>query len=130
MTPKQQEEFKDRAKKEAIDKIVGQQEIDEFKTKVQKETIDNIINRIEINDSYFYTKILVENAPIMDNPFGDKVKVYIKINLFDSKEFENENVINSNRKHLKANGIVSEIIIDKVFLSNLVAGSFSLDISR
>jgi hypothetical protein len=87
-------------------------EIDEFKTKIQKETIDTIVKKIEVQDSYFYAQMIVsKNVDAMD-PFGSKLNVIIKMNLFNSKSFELPNLINTRPKVLKAKEIVSRFQID------------------
>jgi hypothetical protein len=89
------------------------QEIDKFKKDLEKETINKIIKKISVNDSYFYAEMIVmRDFDPMDLFIGDKIKIIIKMNLFNSKDFVMPNLINHRPKYLEAREIISEIIIN------------------
>jgi hypothetical protein len=56
--------------------------------------------------------IIMKHRDVM-NPFDrDKIKVVIKFNLFNSKDFVNTNIINDRPKYLKAKEIRTELILE------------------
>ncbi len=94
------------------------QEIDDFKNKIQEETIGSIIKTININDSYFYASLTIFKTSRLEDPFEDKFRVIVKLNLFNSEEFEMPNITNSNRSFLKAKEIKIDTLIDRNELDN------------
>ena len=88
------------------------EELRELESKIREETIESVLKTIEINDSYFYAKMVIMEAPLMDDPFQQKVKAIITINLCNSKEFQNENIVNDKRV-IKPKVIKSTITFDK-----------------
>ena len=88
------------------------QEVQDFKERIEKETIDNIIKSIEVNDSFFYAKMVVMRESMANDPFGHKIKAIIRINLYNSEEFERPNITNNNRKLLKGKEIRTEVTLD------------------
>jgi len=89
------------------------QEIDEFKKDIEKETLSQVIKKMSVNDSFFYAEMVVVRYFDPMDPFtGDKIKVIIKINLFNSEDFVKPNIINDRPKCLKAREIRSEIILE------------------
>jgi hypothetical protein len=96
-------------------------QIDEFRKKVEKETFEKIVDKIEVNDSYFYASMMIYELPLsMENPFSqNKFGVVIRLNLFNSKDFEHPNQISDKPiKHLKGKEIKVKLEIDKEKLAS------------
>jgi len=87
-------------------------EMDEFKSKIQKETIDNILKTLKVSDSYFYAEMVIMKASMIEDPFQNKIKVIIRMNLYNSQEFQQDNIINDNKKYLTGRDIHTEILMD------------------
>jgi hypothetical protein len=89
------------------------QEIQDFKDKIEKETLENVIRKVTVTDSYFYAEMIIMKHRDVMNPFdGDKIKVIIRFNLFNSKDFVNTNMVNDRPKYLKAKEIRTEMIME------------------
>ena len=94
------------------------EEVDNFRKKVEKETMNKFIEKITVNDSYFYAEMMAyENTDVSD-PFNQKLGIVIKMNLYNSKEFQMPMMENSPRKILKGKEIISKFQIDKERLSS------------
>ena len=95
-------------------------EIIQFKEKIEKETLDKITEKITITDSYFYAELFVINEkPSVENPFNESIKVIVMINLFNSKDFNNEHMTTDKEiKYVKAKQIKSELVLNKSKLSS------------
>ena len=94
------------------------EEANDYRKKIEKETMDKFIEKITVQDSYFYAEMVIyENTDMMD-PFNEKLNIIIKMNLYNSKEFQMPMVENIPRKILKGKQIVSEFQINKERLSS------------
>jgi len=89
------------------------EEVDNFRKKVEKETMDGFIDKISVNDSFFYAEMIIYEGTEIDDIFNQKVNIIIKMNLFNSDEFEIPNKINKLQKILHGKKIESKLKIDK-----------------
>jgi len=87
-------------------------ELDEFKSKIQKETIDSVLKTLKVSDSYFYAEMVIMKASMIEDPFQRKIKVIIKMNLYNSQEFQKETVINNFSKCLNGKYIETTVLLD------------------
>lgn len=88
-------------------------QVDDYKETVVQDTINSVLKTIEINDSFFYAKMVVYKSNPMEDPFSDKVNVVIEMNLFNSKDFEHENLMSDKQFVNKARKIKTTMTIDK-----------------
>jgi len=53
----------------------------EFEEKIRKETIQSIKKTIKIDDGYFSGKLVIQEAPISEDPFGENYIAYYELRL-------------------------------------------------
>jgi len=91
------------------------EKLEEIRATIEKETIKNVIKTISVEDSYLYAKMLITKCSMVADPFQNKIKAIIIINLFNSREFSNDRMSNSKRT-LEPKTIRSEIALDDMSL--------------
>jgi len=57
------------------------QEIKEFEEKIRKETIQSIKKTIKIDDGFFSGKLVIQRAPITEDPFGENYIAHYELRL-------------------------------------------------